>query len=56
MAPPVGVAMYTVCGLLETDIGDYVWESVPFVVAVVALVAVFFFFPGLVLFIRHTVF
>jgi TRAP-type transport system large permease protein len=51
MTPPVGVAMYTVCSLLDTDVGDYVKESVPFVAAVLALVLVLIFFPGVVLFI-----
>ncbi len=56
MTPPVGVAMYTVCSLLETGIGDYVKESLPFVAAVVGLVAVLVFFPGLVLFVPHAFF
>lgn len=50
MTPPVGVAMYTVCSLLECDLGDYVRESMPFVFAIVALVIVLIFLPDLVLF------
>ena len=56
MTPPVGVAMYTVCSLLDCDVGDYIVESVPFVVAVVILVAVLIFLPDVVLFIPRSFF
>lgn len=56
MTPPVGVAMYTVCSLLDCEIDDYVKESLPFLAAVLALVAALVFLPGLVLFIPHAVF
>jgi len=56
MTPPVGVAMYTVCSLLDCDVGDYVVESVPFVLAIVLLVVVLVLLPGVVLFIPHTFF
>jgi TRAP-type C4-dicarboxylate transport system permease large subunit len=56
MTPPVGVAMYTVCSLLDTDVGDYVKESVPFVAAVLALVVALIFFPDLVLFVPRAFF
>lgn len=50
MTPPVGVAMYTVCSLLDCPIEEYVVESLPFVAAVVALVVVLTLFPGIVMF------
>jgi tripartite ATP-independent transporter DctM subunit len=56
MTPPVGVAMYTVCSLLECDVGDYVREAVPFVFAVVVLVAVLIFLPDIVLFLPRLFF
>ncbi len=56
MTPPVGVAMYTVCALLDCDIGSYVKESVPFVAAILLLVAVLVMLPDLVLFIPRTFF
>ena len=37
MTPPVGVAMYTVCSLLDCKIEEYVRESLPFVGAIVLL-------------------
>lgn len=56
MTPPVGVAMYTVCSLLDCRVEDYVRESLPFIAAIVALVAVLLFFPGLVLFLPQLAF
>lgn len=56
MTPPVGVAMYTVCALLECDIGSYVKESLPFVAAVLVLVAALVLLPDLVLFIPRSFF
>lgn len=56
MTPPVGVAMYTVCSLLDTTIEDYVRESLPFFAAIVVLVIVLTAFPGLVLFLPNLAF
>ena len=56
MTPPVGVAMYTVCSLLDCKIEDYVRESLPFVGAILLLVMVLLFFPGVVLFLPHLAF
>ena len=56
MTPPVGVAMYTVCALLDCDIGSYVKESLPFIGAIICLVALLVLLPDLVLFIPRTFF
>jgi len=56
MTPPVGVAMYTVCSLLDCRIEDYVRESLPFVAAILLLVLTLLFFPGLVLFLPDLAF
>ncbi|MGQ9368529.1 TRAP transporter large permease [Azospirillum sp. ST 5-10] len=53
MTPPVGVAMYTVCSLLDCPVEEYIVESLPFVAAVLALVAVLALFPGIVLFVPN---
>jgi TRAP-type transport system large permease protein len=53
MTPPVGVAMYTVCSLLDCPVEEYVVESLPFVFAVLALVVVLALWPGLVLFLPN---
>lgn len=56
MTPPVGVAMYTVCSLLDTPIEDYIKESLPFLVAIIALIALLLFLPGVVLFLPNWAF
>jgi len=53
MTPPVGVAMYTVCSLLDCPVEDYVVESLPFIAAVLALIVVLTLFPGIVLFVPN---
>lgn len=56
MTPPVGVAMYTVCSLLDCRIEDYVRESVPFLLAILCLIAALLFFPGIVLWLPNLAF
>lgn len=56
MTPPVGVAMYTVCSLLDCPVEDYVRESLPFVAAILAVVAILLFSPGLVMFLPRLAF
>jgi tripartite ATP-independent transporter DctM subunit len=56
MTPPVGVAMYTVCSLLDCEIDEYIKEAIPFLGAVLSLVFVLIFFPDLVLFLPGLVF
>jgi tripartite ATP-independent transporter DctM subunit len=56
MTPPVGVAMYTVCGMLDTPLEDYIRESLPFLAAIFLLVALLMFVPELVLFLPNLMF
>ena len=53
MTPPVGVAMYAVCGILKCPTQEYVRESWPFFAAILFLVVVLMLLPGLVLFIPN---
>lgn len=53
MTPPVGVAMYAVCGILKCPTDQYVVESLPFIGAVLALVLVLALIPGIVLFLPN---
>lgn len=53
MTPPVGVAMFTVCGLLDCPTRDYIVESVPFAITIVLIVAILVFVPSVVLFLPH---
>lgn len=56
MTPPVGVAMFTVCSIMNVKIEHYVRESIPFLVAIVALVIALLFLPDVVLFLPRLVF
>jgi len=49
MTPPVGVAMYTVCSILDTTVEEYTREAIPFVAAIIAVVAFLALMPGVVL-------
>jgi len=53
MTPPVGVAMFTVCGLLKTPLDEYTKEAIPLIFAVITLIFVMAFFPGIVLFLPN---
>jgi tripartite ATP-independent transporter DctM subunit len=53
MTPPVGVAMYTVCGLLDTPMDEYTREALPLIAAVVALIFVMAFVPQIVLYLPN---
>ncbi len=49
LTPPVGVAMYTICGVLECKMQDFLKESAPFLIAVLIEVVLLCFIPDLVL-------
>ncbi|SDJ03133.1 TRAP transporter large permease [Billgrantia gudaonensis] len=53
MTPPVGISMYTVCGILRCSFFDYSRELMPFALAVFAVVLSIIFFPDLVLFLPN---
>ena len=53
MTPPVGISMYTVCGILRCPFTDYSRELVPFAIAVFAVVLGIIFFPNIVLFLPN---
>lgn len=50
LTPPVGIAMYTVCGILGCKMQDFMKESIPFVAAVLVVVAVMMAVPDFILF------
>ena len=56
MTPPVGVAMFTVCGMLKCPMDEYTMEALPLVLAVLALVVVMIVWPTSVLFLPNLVF
>lgn len=48
--PPVGAAMYSVCSILNCSIGAYTRASIPLLIAIVLVVILLVFIPGVVLF------
>lgn len=56
MTPPVGVAMFAVCSLMDVKIEEYTVEAIPFLGAVIALIVVLLFLPGLVLWLPNLAF
>ncbi|MGR3497692.1 MAG: TRAP transporter large permease [Limimaricola soesokkakensis] len=53
MTPPVGVSMFTVCGILRCSYRDYSIQMLPLVAAVLGLVTLMILFPGLVMFLPN---
>jgi TRAP-type C4-dicarboxylate transport system permease large subunit len=47
--------MYTVCSILDTSVEEYFVESLPFIAAILAVVALLAFAPGIVLFLPNLV-
>ncbi|MDR0525739.1 MAG: TRAP transporter large permease [Spirochaetaceae bacterium] len=56
MTPPVGLAMYTVCGILDCPLEQYVKACIPFVLVVIIEAAVFTVFPQVVLFLPNLIY
>jgi len=54
--PPVGAAMYAVCSVLKTSVGDYTRESIPLFVAVALVTVLLIFLPEAVLFVPNLIF
>lgn len=56
LTPPVGVAMYSVCSIMECSVGEFTKESWPFLVALILLILLLILFPGIVTFIPNLIF
>ncbi|GAB4520244.1 MAG: TRAP transporter large permease [Roseibium sp.] len=56
MTPPVGVAMYTVCSLMNVRVEDYVRDSLPFFAAIFGVVLLLLVFPQISLFLPGLLF
>jgi TRAP-type transport system large permease protein len=50
MTPPVGVSMFTVCGILKCSYKEYTVEMIPLAVAVLAVVMIMILLPDVVMF------
>jgi tripartite ATP-independent transporter DctM subunit len=56
MTPPIGSALYTVCGIIKCPVEEYTKYSMPFMAAVLVELAILVFLPGLVLWIPNMIF
>ncbi len=56
MTPPIGAALYTVCGIIDCPPEQYTKEAIPFMVAVLLEIAILVFLPGVVTFIPNLIF
>ncbi|MEG1074969.1 MAG: TRAP transporter large permease [Ruthenibacterium sp.] len=56
MTPPVGSALYTVCGILDCPVEEYTKEALPFFAAIMLEMVVLVFFPQVVLFIPNLIY
>src|SRR5688572_22457093 len=56
MTWPSGSAMFAVCALMNVTMEEYSIESIPFILAVVGLIAVLVFLPGVVLWLPNLAF
>jgi tripartite ATP-independent transporter DctM subunit len=56
MTPPVGVAMYVVCGMIDCPIDEYTREAIPLIGAVLVLVVLMIYIPWIVLVLPDLVF
>ncbi len=56
MTPPVGVAMYAVCSLMNVKVEEYTIEAIPFVATIIAVILALLFLPGLVLWLPNLAF
>ncbi len=56
MTPPIGSALYTVCGIIGCPPEEYTKESLPFFLAILVEIAILVFCPKLVLFIPNMIF
>lgn len=56
LTPPVGVAMYIVCGILKVSMPEWIKESVPFLITIVIVIALLVLFPELATFLPDLVY
>ncbi len=56
MTPPVGMAMYAVCSVMEVPISEYISEMWPWLLTTVVMVAALVFFPEITLFLPNLLF
>jgi TRAP-type C4-dicarboxylate transport system permease large subunit len=56
MTPPIGSALYTVCGIINCPPEEYTKYSLPFMGAVLLEMAILVFLPQVVLWVPNMIF
>lgn len=56
MTPPVGVAMFAVCSLMNVKVEEYTVEALPFLATIIVLIVILLFTPDLVLWLPRLAF
>jgi tripartite ATP-independent transporter DctM subunit len=56
MTPPVGMAMYAVCSIMQVPLSEYIKEMWPWLITVVVMVSILVFFPSITLFLPKLLF
>ncbi len=56
LTPPVGIAMYIVCGTLGCNMQDYLKECPPFIFTIICVVSLYLLFPGLILYLPNLIY
>ena len=52
--PPVGICMYTVCGILNCNTVSFVRASLPYLIAFFLFIGLLVAFPSLIMFLPDT--
>ncbi|MCR4427365.1 MAG: TRAP transporter large permease subunit [Firmicutes bacterium] len=56
LTPPVGLAMYSVCSIMECSVGSFVREGWPFFLTIILVLLAIYLFPSIVTFIPNAIF
>lgn len=56
MTPPVGVAMFAVCSLMDVKVEEYTIEALPFIATIIAVILLLLFLPDVVLWLPRLAF
>lgn len=56
LTPPVGVAMYSVCSIMDCTVGQFMRQSWPFFTAVASVILLCVLFPSIVTFVPNLLF
>ena len=56
MTPPMGVAMFAICSLMDVKVEDYTIAALPFLATIIALITALVYLPGLVMWLPNLAF